>query len=83
MQTRPEDGFSVKAAAIEKAITPKTKLLILNSPSNPTGGVVPPDEYARILAVCKKNNVWLMGDECYSHFTYAPHKPFSIASAPD
>ena len=45
VQTRPEDGFSVKAAAIEKAITPRTKLLILNSPSNPTGGVVPPDEY--------------------------------------
>src|SRR5271155_5706579 len=83
VQTRPEDGFSVKAAAIEKAITPKTKLLILNSPSNPTGGVVPPDEYARILAVCKKHNVWLMGDECYSHFTYDAHKPFSIASAPD
>lgn len=81
--TRVEDGFSVKAAAIEKAITPKTKLLILNSPSNPAGAVVPPDEYARILAVCKKHNVWLMGDECYSHFTYEPHKPFSIASAPD
>jgi len=83
VQTRPEDGFSVKAAAIEAAITPKTKLLILNSPSNPTGGVVPPDEYLRILAVCKKHNVWLMGDECYSHFTYEPHKPFSIASAAD
>jgi aspartate aminotransferase len=83
VETRPEDGFSVKAAAIEKAITPKTKLLILNSPSNPTGGVVPPDEYQRILAICKKRNVWLMGDECYSHFTYEPHKPFSIASAPD
>jgi aspartate aminotransferase len=83
VETRPEDGFSVKAAEIEKAITPKTKLLILNSPSNPTGGVVPPDEYHRILAVCKKHNVWLMGDECYSHFTYEPHKPFSIASAPD
>jgi aspartate aminotransferase len=82
VETRPEDGFSVKAAAIEKAITPKTRLLILNSPSNPTGGVVPPDEYRRILAVCKKHNVWLMADECYSHFTYEPHKPFSIASAP-
>src|SRR5207245_4012159 len=62
-------------------ITPRTKLLILNSPSNPTGGVVPPDEYERILAVCRKHNVWLMGDECYSHFTYDPHKPYSIASA--
>jgi aspartate aminotransferase len=81
VHTRAENGFSVKAAEIEKAITSKTKLVILNSPSNPTGGVVPPDEYARILAVCKKHNVWLMSDECYSHFTYEPHKPFSIASA--
>ena len=81
--TTPEDGFAVKAAAIEKAITPKTRLLILNSPSNPAGGVVPPDEFERILAICKKHNVWLMGDECYSHFVYAPHKPYSIASAKD
>jgi aspartate aminotransferase len=71
----------VRAEAIEKAITPKTRLLILNSPSNPSGGVTPPDEYGKILAVCKKNNVRLMGDECYSHFTYEPHKPYSIASA--
>ena len=42
VQTRPEDGFSAKAAAIEKAITPKTKMVIVNSPSNPTGGVVDP-----------------------------------------
>ena len=82
VETRPGDGFSVRASAIEKAITRKTRLLILNSPSNPTGGVVQPDEFERILAVCKKHNVWLMGDECYSHFTYDPHKPYSIASAP-
>ena len=83
IQTRPEDGFSVMASAVESAITPKTKLLIVDSPSNPTGGVVPPDEYRRILALCKKHNIWVMGDECYSHFTYEPHKPFSIASEPD
>jgi aspartate aminotransferase len=83
VQTRQEDGFSVKAAAIEKAITPKTKMVIINSPSNPTGGVVDSDEYEHILAICKKHNIWLMGDECYSHFTYEPHKPFSIASAKD
>ena len=81
VETRPEDGFTVRASAIEKAITPRTKLLIVNSPNNPTGGVVPSEEYERILAVCKKHNVWLMGDECYSHFTYEPHKPYSIASA--
>jgi len=83
VQTRQEDGFSAKAAAIEKAITPKTKMVIINSPSNPTGGVVDGEEYERILAICKKHNIWLMGDECYSHFTYEPHKPFSIASAKD
>ena len=81
VETKQEDGFSVKAASIEKAITPKTRLLVLNSPCNPTGGVVPPDEFARILAVCKKHSVWLMGDECYSHFTYEPHQPYSISSA--
>lgn len=83
VQTRQEDGFSAKAAAIEKAITPKTKMVIVNSPSNPTGGVVDGDEFERILALCKKHNIWLLGDECYSHFVYEPHKPFSIASAKD
>ena len=80
-ETSAEDGFTVRAAAIEKAITPKTRLVIINSPSNPTGGVVPPAEYEKILALCKKHNAWLMSDECYSHFVYEPHTPFSIASA--
>ena len=83
VQTRPEDGFSAKAADIEKAITPKTKMVIINSPCNPSGGVVDGPEFEKILAVCKKHNVWVMGDECYSHFVYEPHKPFSIASAKD
>jgi len=83
VQTRPEDGFGAKAADIEKAITPKTKMVIINSPSNPSGGVVDGPEFEKILAVCKKHNIWVMGDECYSHFVYEPHKPFSIASAKD
>ena len=83
VQTRAEDGFGAKAADIEKAITPKTKMVIINSPSNPTGGVVDGPEFEKILAICKKHNVWVMGDECYSHFVYEPHKPFSIASAKD
>jgi aspartate aminotransferase len=79
--TRPEDGFAAKASDIERAITSKTKMVLINSPSNPSGGVVSPDEYEKILALCKKHNLYLMGDECYSHFVYEPHKPFSIASA--
>ncbi len=81
VKTTPEDGFAAKASEIEKAITPKTKMVIINSPSNPSGGVVDAEEFRRILEVCKKHNIWLMGDECYSHFVYEPHKPFSIASA--
>jgi aspartate aminotransferase len=83
VETRAEDGFSVKASVIEKAITAKTRMVVLSSPNNPTGGVVAPEEYERILAVCKKHNVWLMSDECYSHFTYDPHKPYSVASVAD
>ena len=80
--TSAADGFSVKAADIEKAITPKTRMVIINSPSNPCGGVVDPPEFEKILAL-QKAQYWLMGDECYSHFVYEPHKPFSIASARD
>jgi aspartate aminotransferase len=83
VNTHQEDSFRAKACDIEKAITPKTKMVIINSPSNPTGGVVDAEEFHRILALCKKHNLWLMGDECYSHFVYDPHKPFSIASAKD
>jgi aspartate aminotransferase len=81
IHTYPESGFVPKASEIEKAITPKTKMVIIDSPSNPTGGVVDPEEFERILGVCNRHGIWLMGDECYSHFVYEPHKSFSIASA--
>jgi aspartate aminotransferase len=81
IHTYPETGFVPKASEIEKAITPKTKMVIIDSPSNPTGGVLDPEEFERILAVCNKHGIWLMGDECYSHFVYEPQKSFSIASA--
>jgi aspartate aminotransferase len=80
VQTRADEDFCVSARAIEAAMTPRTKLLIMDSPCNPTGAVVPENEYARIYELCKQRGVWLMGDECYSHFVYPPEKPFSIAS---
>ncbi len=55
-------------------------MVIINSPNNPTGAVIPPAEFERIYEVCRKREIWLMTDECYSHFTYAPAKPYSIAS---
>ncbi|MFZ0214154.1 MAG: pyridoxal phosphate-dependent aminotransferase [Candidatus Acidiferrales bacterium] len=82
VETDAKDGFISRAAAIERAITPKTKIMIINSPSNPTGAVIPEDEFAKILEVAKKHNVMLLSDECYSHFVYGKARPFSIASLP-
>jgi aspartate aminotransferase len=82
VMTDPSDGFRLRAEQVARAITPRTKLLIVNSPSNPSGAVVPADEFARIYEVCRSKNIWLLTDECYSHFIYGKEKPFSIASLP-
>src|ERR1700684_1328840 len=74
------DGFRLRAEQVARAITPKTKLLIVNSPSNPSGAVVPNDEFVKIYEVCRAKNVWVMTDECYSHFVYGNEKPWSLAS---
>jgi aspartate aminotransferase len=80
VRTLEKEGFHPSAHQIEKAITPRTKLLIINSPCNPTGAVIPNDEFVGILRLCAKHRVWLLSDECYSHFVYGDAKPFSIAS---
>jgi aspartate aminotransferase len=82
VMTDPSDGFRLRAEQVARAITPRTKLLIVNSPSNPSGAVVPADEFARIYEVCRAKNIWLLTDECYSHFIYGNEKPFSLASLP-
>ncbi len=82
LETSADDGFIPRASEIEKAITPRTKILIMNSPSNPTGAVIPEGEFAKILEVAKENGVWVLSDECYSHFVYGDARPFSIASLP-
>ena len=79
VQTSVDDGFTLRAAAVEQAIGPRTKMIIVNSPSNPSGAVIPSDEYERILEVCRRRGIWLLADECYSHFIYDGGKPFSIA----
>jgi len=83
VQTEAADGFCLRAAQVDMAIGPRTKVLIVNSPSNPTGAVVPPDEFARIFEVCRRRGVWLLSDECYSHFVYPPSRPYSLASLPE
>jgi len=81
--TRAEEGFQLMAAAVERAITPRTRMLIVNSPNNPSGAVIPPAEFARIYEACRARGVWLLSDECYSHFTYGSARPFSVAGLAD
>ena len=82
LDTDPDDGFVPRASQIEKAITARTKILIVNSPANPSGTVIPEEEFAAILEVAKKRNIFVLSDECYSHFVYGKARPFSIASLP-
>jgi len=81
VETEAEDDFRASARQIEEAIGPQTRIVIINSPNNPTGAVIPKDDFEAILEVCKTRRVWLLSDECYSHFVYGNATPYSIASA--
>jgi len=74
--------FLLTAEQVEKAITSKTKLLILNSPSNPSGRVLPPEDFRRILELTTERGIYVISDECYLRFVYAPAQVFSAASLP-
>ncbi len=65
-----EETQNVSASAIERAITPKTRLLILNSPSNPTGGMIPRNELRAIVEICHERGVMVMSDEAYDSIVY-------------
>jgi aspartate aminotransferase len=76
-----DKGFTFTADSIATHITSKTKLLIINSPSNPSGAVLSREEFERIYHLAVKRGVRLMTDECYCRFLY-DSEPFSIASMP-
>jgi aspartate aminotransferase len=77
-----ETSFVLTAEQVERAITPKTKLLILNSPSNPSGRVLPPPEFRRIMELTSERGIYVVSDECYLRFVYPPGEVFSAASLP-
>lgn len=81
LRTEEEQNFELTAEMVKAALTPKTRLVIVNSPSNPSGAVVPPKEFERILEVTASHGALLLSDECYSHLLYEG-SPFSIASVP-
>ena len=68
--TSPENGFHVTAEAIEQAITPRSRVLLLNTPSNPTGAVLSEQEIDAIGDVCERHDLWIICDEVYADMTY-------------
>jgi len=82
VRVNPDHGFHLKAADLEKAITPRTRVLLMNTPSNPTGAVFTAEEIARIGRLCEKHDLWIVSDEVYATLTYGNAvfaSPFDMA----
>ena len=73
-------GFLLTPEMLEAAITPKTKLLVLNSPSNPSGAVYTRAQLEAIVAVAVKHNLYILSDEMYEHLMYDGAKPTCVAT---
>jgi aspartate aminotransferase len=81
VDTDEQKGFAVTAAMIEPYLTSRTRMVIVNSPSNPSGAVVDRGEFEKIYRLTAARGIYLMTDECYCQFLY-DSEPFSIASLP-
>lgn len=79
-----ETGFVLNTSQIESAITPRTKLMLLNSPCNPSGRVIPPEVFKQIMELLTERGIYVISDECYLRFVYPPAEVFSAATlSPD
>lgn len=79
IQCSPDNGFKLTEDALRKAITPKTKLLIMGYPNNPTGAIMTKEELKPIADILKESEIFLISDELYAELTYPPAKHTSIA----
>src|SRR5947209_2769935 len=72
VETDGADRFEVHAARVLDAITPRTRVIILNSPNNPTGAIIPASHYEEIVLAAHKRGIFVINDECYVHLNYGP-----------
>jgi aspartate aminotransferase len=72
-------GFRVTAEMVERLVTPKTKLIILNSPSNPSGAVMSPEDMTEVVRLAHERGIWVISDECYVYLNYSGRN-FSVGS---
>ena len=83
IETKECDSFKLTKAALKAAITPRTKVLILPYPNNPTGGIMDKSDLEAIAEVLCGTNIMVLSDEIYSELTYGKEPHFSIAQIPD
>jgi aspartate aminotransferase len=81
VDTDEQNGFTLTSAMIEPHLTSRTKIVIINSPSNPSGAVLDRNEFEQIFKLTSSRGIYLMTDECYCKFLY-DSEPYSIASMP-
>jgi aspartate aminotransferase len=79
IETDESKGFKLTADMVERAITPRTKLIILNSPSNPSGAVMNSDDMTAIVRLALQRGIWVISDECYVYLNYTGRR-FSVGS---
>jgi len=82
IETKAEDGFSLRADALEKAVTPRTKALMLNFPTNPTGATMTSAQWEKIADVCVRHDLVVLADEIYSELTFDGGTHSTIAACP-
>ncbi len=81
VDTDEEQGFALTASTIEPHLTARTKMVIVNSPCNPSGAVMDLGEFEKLFKLTSARGIYLMTDECYSKFLY-DSEPFSVAALP-
>ncbi|MBU1197514.1 pyridoxal phosphate-dependent aminotransferase [Candidatus Micrarchaeota archaeon] len=82
IKIKEEKEFRLDVEDLSKLITPKTKMIIVNSPANPTGGVLEKSDLEAVAEIAKKHNLWVLSDEVYKEILYEG-KHYSIASLPE
>ncbi|HLH38233.1 MAG TPA: pyridoxal phosphate-dependent aminotransferase [Bryobacteraceae bacterium] len=81
VDTDEKEGFALTAAMVERHLSPHTKMIVINSPSNPSGAVFARRELEQIAAIARDRGIWILTDECYHRFLY-DGEPYSMAAFP-
>jgi aspartate aminotransferase len=79
LQTDEAQGFRITAEMVANLVTSRTKLIILNSPSNPSGAVMTPEDLREVMKFASERGIWVISDECYVYLNYTG-KQFSVGS---